>query len=124
MAVATISDLIGKKDSIIRGKSALYELETSIGDIVVKLPTSKLVADAWNFSSAMEGNKYLILECTVSPDLKSKELLDAYDVLEPMDIVPSIFQIGEISRIASVLLDLAGFNGSIKRKIHNDVKNS
>ena len=123
MAV-TIAELISKKDDIKKNKASRYELETSIGDIVIKLPTSKIIADAWQFSDSVEGNKYLIRECTVSPDLKSKELLDAYEVADPMDIVPAIFQVGEISRIASVILDLAGFNGSIKSKLVGEIKNS
>ncbi len=123
MAV-TIAELIGKKDEIRNKKNALYELETSIGDIVAKLPTSSTVADAWAMSNTMEGNKFLLFNCIIDPNLKDKQLQEAYDCLEPTDIVPAIFQVGEISRIASVLMERAGFGGDINYKIHKEVKNS
>ena len=122
--ILTIEELIGKKDNIAAKKKALYDIETSIGTLVVKLPTSKLLADSFNFSSSMEGNKYIVYECTVSPDLKNKELQKAYDVAgDPMDIVPAIFAPGEITRIASAILDEAGYKDRIKLTLHKEIKN-
>ena len=122
MAV-TIAELIGKKDEIKAKKNALYELETSIGDIVVKLPTSAIVADAWAMTNTMEANKFIIFNCVIEPNLKDKQLLETYDCLEPIDVVAAIFQVGEISRMATVLMNLAGFNGEIGHKLHKEVKN-
>ena len=122
MAV-TINELISKRDEIRAKKNNLYELETSIGTIVAKMPSSKIVADAWNLDDNMEGNQLLILECVVNPNLKDKELQRAYGCAEPLDIVAEIFEVGEISGIASELLKLAKFNGDIKSKIYKEVKN-
>lgn len=120
----TIEELIAQKETISAKKKALYDVETSIGTITVKLPSSKLLADAWNFSSSMEGNKYIVYECTITPDLKNKELQKAYGVVgDPMDIVPAIFQPGEITRIASAILDEAGYKDRIKLTLHNEIKN-
>lgn len=123
MAIS-VEELIGKKDEIKAKKAGLYDLETSIGDITVKMPTSKIVADAWAFNSSMEGNIYLVLECTVAPNLKDSQLQKAYGVGEPTEIVPAVFQVGEITRIASTILELAGYKENIKFKIHNEIKNS
>ena len=122
MAVS-IEELIAKKDEIKAKKAAKYALETSIGDIIVRLPTSGIIADAWNFNSSMDGNKYVILECTVEPNLKNAELQKAYGVGDPMDIVPALFQPGEITRIASAILDKAGYKENIRLKLANEIKN-
>ena len=123
MAV-TISELIGKRDEIKSKKNNLYELETSIGDIVVKIPTTQIVSDAWEINDNMQSNQLLILESVINPNLKDRELQEAYGCAEPIDIVPALFQSGEISRIASTLLKLAGFNGDIKSKLYKEIKNS
>ncbi len=122
MAIS-INELIGKRDEIKAKKNNLYELETSIGDIVARVPSSQIIADAWDMSDNMEGNQLLILECVVSPNLKDRELQKAYECVEPIDIVPALFQSGEISRIASALLKLAGFTGDIKSKLYKETKN-
>ena len=122
MAVS-IEELIAKKDEIKAKKAAKYALETSIGDIIVKLPTSGIIADAWNFNNSMDGNKYVILECTVEPNLKNAELQKAYGIGDPMDIVAALFQPGEITRIASVILDKAGYKENIRIKLANEIKN-
>ena len=122
MAVS-ITDLIAKKDEIKAKKAAKYEIETSIGDIIVRLPTSGIIADAWNFNSSMEGNKYVVLECTVAPDLKNAELQKAYGIGDPMDIVSALFQPGEITRIASAILDKAGYKENIRLKLASEIKN-
>ena len=100
----------------------MYELETSIGNITCKLPTSVIVAEAWALTDNMESNKYVILNCVVEPNLKDKALLDAYECSTPLDIVACIFQPGEISRIATVLMNLAGFNTNISHKLIKTVK--
>ena len=122
MAIS-VSELIGKRDEIKNKKGNLYELETSIGNIVAKIPSTKVVTDAFDMSSNMEGNQLLILECVISPNLKDKELQQAYECVEPIDIVPALFQSGEISRIASALLKVAGFTEDVKIKLFKETKN-
>ena len=90
---------------------------------MVKLPTSAIVADAWAMTNTMEANKFIIFNCVIEPNLKDKQLLETYDCLEPIDVVAAIFQVGEISRMATVLMNLAGFNGEIGHKLHKEVKN-
>lgn len=122
MAV-TIAELLGKKDEIKAKKNALYELETSIGDIVVKLPTSKIAADSWAIKNTMDANCFIIQACVLEPNLNDKDLLKEFEVFDSIDVVKEIFQVGEIPAIASKLMDLAGFGESINAKVHKDVKN-
>lgn len=123
MAIS-VSELIGKRDEIKTKKGNLYELETSIGNIVAKIPSTKIVTEAFDMSSNMEGNQFIILECVISPNLKDKELQQAYECVEPIDIVPALFASGEISRIASALLKVAGFTEDVKIKLFKETKNS
>lgn len=118
----TVAELIEKKQSIQAKNKTRYVLDTSVGEIVAKLPTLSTVSDAWDMNT-MEANKYLILNCVIEPDLRNKQLLDAYGCVEPTDIISAIFQVGEISRIATALMKLAGFEGNITSRIHREVKN-
>ncbi len=123
MAV-TISELIGKKEEIRAKKKNLYDLETSLGDMTFKIPNAQLITESWDMQGTLEGNKYLIFECAVDPNLKDSELQRSFGCAEPLDIVEAIFQAGEISRIAGTLLTLANFkNEKIAHKLHREVKN-
>lgn len=122
MAV-TISELISQKEAIRTRKSALYDVETSVGDIVCKLPDAALVAESWDMTSNAEGNKNLVYQCCIEPNLKDRELHKAFGVAEPFDVVEAIFMPGEIAKIAGHLLKLAGFNGNVTSKLHDAIKN-
>ncbi len=124
MAV-TIEELIAKRDEIKAKRQNLYELETSIGVVVARIPDNKLVADSWNMTDSMEGNKFIILNSVISPNLKDRELQKSFNCVEPIDIVPALFDAGEVSRIAGALLNLAGYKGEkIVPKLYKEVKNS
>lgn len=121
MAV-TIAELIDKKDEISANKKKHYAIETSIGEIICKLPTSGLVAEAWGMADTMTANKFMILNCCVEPNLKDSQLQKEFGCGEPTDIVPLLFQVGEISRIPTLLMELAGFNQNLNHKVVSDVK--
>lgn len=44
-------------------------------------------------------------------------------VKKPTDIVRKLFDAGEMTRIAVAILDCAGYNKNIVRKVHDDAKN-
>lgn len=123
MAVS-VADLIAKREEITAKKKNLFALETSIGDIIIKIPSVQVIADAWDMRNNVEGNQLLILECVIQPNLKDRELQNAFGCAEPIEIVPALFNSGEINRIAAVILDKAGFNENIKAKLYKEVKNS
>lgn len=120
MAVS-VAELIEKKEALANAKKETYDLETSIGVLTVKKPTASIVVE----SRTTEGSSdsYLILNCVVSPNLKDAKLQEAYDCVEPTDIVPKLFDAGESARIAVAILDCAGYNKDIVKKVHEDVKN-
>ena len=120
MAVS-IAELIAKKEELANAKKATYDLETSIGVLTVKKPSAILVLESRTTEGS--GENYLILNCVVSPNLKDLELQKAYDCVEPTDIVTKLFDAGEASKISMAILDCAGYNKDIVKKVHEEVKN-
>lgn len=122
MAV-TIAELIAQREKIKEKGKQKYQITTSIGDIVAILPDAAMVAEALDMPTSFESNKYIVYNAVVEPNLKDKDLQDAYGVFDAMDIVTAIFLPGEITKIGSKLLDFAGFKGKITAKVHEEVKN-
>lgn len=121
MAVS-IKDLISKKESITAGRKQTYDLETSIGTITVKKPSQAFVLEARGMEGS--GDQYMILNMTISPNLKDSSLQTAYGCTEPTDIVDKLFDAGEVSRVARAIMACAGYSADdIERKVHEEVKN-
>lgn len=118
MAVSA-KDLINNRKLIEERKDDQIEIEVpDVGAFLFRLPTINDYQDAQakaknRQNEAME-NKYLIYTCCVEPGLNNKELQDAYECKEPIDIVDKLFMIGEIASIAQILVDNAGFNNDYK----------
>ena len=124
MAV-TVADLIAQRDKIKNKRKDLYDLETSIGTITVKQPTAKVVDETLKIEGGgRQSDIELIYESVVAPNLKDKDLQQAYGCTAPSDIVPMLFKTGEIGHIASAIMRCAGYGKYIDYKIHEDVKNS
>ena len=66
----------------------------------------------------------LIYESVIAPNLKDKDLQQAYGCGAPSDIVPLLFKTGEIGSIASAIVRCAGYGKSIEARVHEEVKNS
>ena len=81
--------------------------------ITIEEPDGALCRDA-NDMEAGEGDKYMCYECIKEPDIKSKEVQDAFGCAVPMDIVEIIFAPGEIPQIAIECMKLAGYMGGVE----------
>lgn len=119
----TLDDLIRKKDEIKSGKrrkTAQIYVKSLDGVITIKEPDIDTMQDAVKMEE--NGDAYMVLQCCISPNLKDPALLEAYGVIEPMDMVRLIFATGEISPIAIECLHLAGYEeGNVK--LVDSVKN-
>lgn len=122
MAV-TIEELIAQKEALKGKRGQKYAFETSVGEIICKLPDAALVAEALEMTPSFEANKHIVFNCVVDPNLRDGDLLKIYECFEPADIIAKIFLPGEITKIANKLLDLAGFKNRITAKIYDEVKN-
>lgn len=118
MAVSA-KDLINNRKLIEERKEAQVEIEVpEVGTFLFRLPTindyQDGLAKAKNRKDEGMENKYLIYSCCVEPALTDKDLQDAYECREPIDIVDRLFMLGEITSIAQILVDKAGFNNDYK----------
>jgi len=119
----TLAELLRRKEQMLESKKikktgTLY-VKSLDGTITIEGPDSALAKE----SQEMEGgDAYLVYQCMVEPDLKSKELHEAFSCVEPMEIVEKIFDVGEIPQIAMECLKLSGYVDGVK--MVDDLKKS
>ena len=123
MAV-TVADLIARREEIKNKRKDRYDIETSIGTIIVKQPTLRMIDDILKGQDNRQNDIELIFETVIEPNLKDKDLQQAYGCTIPSDIVPMLFKPGEVSALARTIMRLAGFGANFEAKIHEEVKNS
>nr|DAG26640.1 MAG TPA: tail assembly chaperone protein [Caudoviricetes sp.] len=70
-----------------------------------------------DFDLDIELGTAMIVEATVEPDFKSKEICDAYGTLDPLDVVSKMLLFGESNRLANAISRLSGVDKDI------DIKN-
>lgn len=112
-----IADLIRKAQERKQPKAHELEIASLEGTIKVQEPDRALCLDALDMGS--DGDMYIIYECMVEPSLKDPELHKACGCSTPLDVVLAVFQPGEIARLSSKLIELAGY----KDGVVTDVKN-
>lgn len=119
----TLQDLIAKAEQKKQCKKELRQLyvKSLDGIITIIKPDRKLILEAMDMEDESEGDKYLVYNCVVEPNLKDKELQQAYNVVSPMDVVDEIFEPGEVASISKELIKLAGYVDSVK--LVDDIKN-
>ena len=113
----TLAELLKRKEQMLESKKIkktqdLY-VKSIDATITIEEPTGALCRDA-NDMDPGEGDKYLCYECIKEPNLKSKEVQDAFGCAEPMDVVDIIFAPGEIPQIAIECMKLAGYMGGVE----------
>ena len=113
----TLAELLKRKEQMIESKKVkktqdLY-VKSIDATITIEEPTGALCRDA-NDMDAGEGDKYLCYECIKEPNLKSKEVQEAFNTAVPMDVVDVIFAPGEIPQIAIECMKLAGYMGGVE----------
>lgn len=127
MAISA-KDLIEKKKLIEDKKDKQIQIEVpETGTFLFRIPTLVDYEDAGAYGekrkSGYEENKFLIHSCCLEPNLKDSELLEAYGVKNPIDIIDKIFMVGEVSTIATTLVEKAGFKKDAY-KVVEKAKNS
>ena len=61
----------------------------------------------------------IILAATVEPDFQSKEMCDAYGVLDPLQVPGKMLLSGEYRKLMDAILDLSGFGESLEDEVKN-----
>ena len=119
MAVS-VKELIEQKELLTERKKALFDIKTSVGVITVKKPSRALAAETIDME---DGDSYIVMECTVEPNLKDPGLLKAFDCLEPTDLPEKIFESGEVTAIARKIMEHAHYRKDVVSEVHETVKN-
>ena len=118
----TLSELIARKEQMLDSKKNKKTKDLYInsldGIITIDAPTGQIAKEAQDMT---DGDEYVVYQCVIEPNLKNKELRDAYGCIEPMEIVKKIFDPGEIPQIAMECIKLAGYVDSVKAV--DEVKN-
>ena len=127
MAISA-KDLIEKKKLIEDKKDKQIEIEVpETGTFLFRVPNLVDYEDATAYGkkrdNGYEENKFLVHSCCLEPNLKDSELVEAYGVKSPIDIVDKIFMVGEVSTIATTLIQKAGFDKD-SYKVVEKAKNS
>ena len=112
----TLQELMKRKEQKLAAKKTkatqdLY-IKSIDATITIEEPEAALCRDA-NDMEAGEGDKYMCYECIKEPNLKDKELQEAFGCSSPMDIVEVIFKPGVIPQIAIECMKLAGYVGGV-----------
>ena len=68
-------------------------------------------------------DKKLVYECVKTPNLKNADLQEAFECVEPIDIVNKLFTDIEISAISQQIMDLYGITGNTGVTVVDDIKN-
>lgn len=125
----TLELLLKRKEQMLEAKKTRKTAELYVksldGTITVTAPDRAIITDSADMGGedGMMGDAYIVYQCVTDPSLKSKELQEAFECVEPLDIVEKIFLPGEISAIAKELLELAGYDQNGVRNVTDDIKN-
>lgn len=113
----TLSELLRRKEQMLEAKKTKKTADLYVKSIdsviTIEEPDGALCRDA-NDMEPGEGDKYMCFECIKEPDLKAKEVQDAFGCAVPMDVVEVIFAPGEIPQIAIECMKLAGYMGGVE----------
>nr|WP_285842874.1 hypothetical protein [Metabacillus litoralis] len=72
-------------------------------------------------AQAAKADPFMVYNIVVEPNLKDPNLQKEFGCVEPDDIVEKLFESGEISNIAQIGMELAGYKSGVKKV--NDLKN-
>ena len=121
----TLKSLMAKKEAILSAKkdrkTAKVYVKSLDGTVTVSAPELAVVMEAQEMGAG-RGDAYIVYQCVTEPNLKDRELQEAFGCAEPLDIVEKVFDDGEIGRVALECMKLAGY-AEDSVKLVEDVKN-
>lgn len=69
---------------------------------------------------SVEFSRRMVVAATVEPDFTSKEMCDAYGVMDPLLVPGKMLLSGEFSRLLQAITELSGFEAE---QVEDEVKN-
>lgn len=124
--IITLKELLDHKEKLKNKKSRTADLyvKSIDAEITITSPSSALITEAQGEGEhdASRADAYIAYHCITAPNLKDADLQKEFACVEPLDIVGMIFLPGEVSAIASEIMQLAGFGSSVS-KVGKEIKN-
>ena len=111
----TLAALIDQKERILARKNQTCDLyiKSLGGTVTVQAPTPSLIEDVLEMKGG-DGDKYMTFQSVIDPCLRDSQIMDAYGVSDPMELVEKLFMPGEIAKISTECMKLAGYDaGSV-----------
>ena len=120
--VLTVKDILKRKEFFENKKNETLTLNIPELDsnIVIYKPDKELCTDCLDMEDSSESDRFMVYEIVKEPNLKDKELQEAFGCTSPLDIVDKIFSPGAIVGITQEALKFAGYNTV---KVVTDIKN-
>ena len=129
MKKASLEDLLARKAQAMQARMTVKEIDVPILNLsfmVEKLPLSRVLAviDKYSDDNTLSGKFELYKELiyTSVPMFQSKELHEAYEVSDPMDIITLIFE-GNLTAITTFGDEISNMYGLNDNKVIDDLKN-
>ncbi len=115
--IARLSKILGSKFEI-TVEALDADLLAEISESHTKYTKTGKVKSTDNFAVGVD----MIVNATVEPDLRNKELLSHFGCATPNDLVTKLFLAGELGKISETISSLCGVETS-QSEIDEEVKN-
>ena len=121
----TISQLLDRAEQRKNAKPEFkkFNVESMNGYVVAQKPSREIIDDSMEREEL--GDEYCVYQCVVEPNLKDKDLHNAFGVKSPLEIVGKVFEPGEITNLAKKLVGWVGYSNSSVSEVNevDDIKN-
>ncbi|MFJ8529969.1 hypothetical protein [Bacillus sp. NPDC094106] len=123
----TVTDLMKNKEQYQVKENVTEEvfIDRLGASITIRKPEKSLCIEAMQMAQdpnlISKSDAFVAYSVIVEPNLKDKELQKEFGCVEPTDIIDKIFEPGEITGIAKLALELAGYTKALKKV--KDLKN-
>jgi hypothetical protein len=110
-----IKDLIANADKIKQRKNETKEfyVKSLNGTVTVKKPDKQLISDSLDMEDTHQADLYIIYETVVEPNFKDSTLQEVYGAVG-YEVLEEIFDPGEISTLAKLIVEFAGYGDSVE----------
>lgn len=68
---------------------------------------------------SIELSRRIVVAATVEPDFSSKEMCDAYETLNPLEVPGKMLLSGEYKKLIREISDLSGFDDDLEEQVKN-----
>lgn len=123
LAKDNTAELQAKRLTELMGEPVMIKVKALSGDQYTDI-TTRLVDKKGNadFAKAYDVNALLVVEGTVEPDLKDKELQKHFGAATPKELAKLLFPGGELTDVANKITELSGFSQP-DDEVEKEIKN-